>query len=354
MHIHHLLYFQNNGRAYASIITIHLLMLFRTEFTPMEGVKYPNLSPSRPIVLAGSCFSANICDKMRTALWYAVNPLGALYNPISILNALNLALFQSDPTIDYGSSLFEKDGEIRSWLFDSNFAAPTREASTEIFIKRAGIVKETIERGKTLIVTFGTAWCFSRHLGNESVVGNCHKMPDSLFFRWRLGTEDIVNTWTKFLSRLSETYPGIHVVFTVSPVRHLKDGFEGNKRSKAILLLAVEELCGIFPFCSYFPAYEILNDDLRDYRFYASDMTHPAQMAIDYVWEKLRTLCISEEDNKLLSRGEKISAALLHRPMSTSLDNPDSPQAQAERQRILSIREKYNSLKKENPNILPL
>ena len=324
-------------------------MRFRTDYHSSPDVKYPQLSPRRPVVLAGSCFADNMSARMRGALWDAANPLGTLFNPISIISALRLVLFSDTPEKDYERSLFEKDDEIRSWLFDSKLAASSREESIKEFMKRRALFLEKLHRGKTLIVTFGTSWCYSRHLGGEPVVGNCHKMPESLFFRWRLDVEDIVASWSTILEKLEEKYPRVEIVFTVSPVRHLKDGFEGNARSKAILLLSTEELCARYSFCSYFPAYELLNDDLRDYRFYASDLTHPSEEAIDYIWEKLCEICVDKEDKALIDEGEKIMAGLNHRPISKSIGEGLS---QIEEKRLARLYERIRLLKEKNPEML--
>jgi hypothetical protein len=167
-----------------------------------------------------------------------------------------------------------------------------------------------------LVITFGTAWVY-RLAETGEVVGNCHKVPERRIVRQRLQVQEIVDALSIILRRTCGINPHLRVLFTVSPVRHLKDGLHGNQLSKATLLLAVDELCRMFPErCDYFPAYEIVMDELRDYRFYAEDMAHPSKQAVDYIWERFVEHCFNKEAQQFIVQWEKVVRALEHRPFN--------------------------------------
>lgn len=291
-------------------------MKFRTEF---EAQRVPfSLNPSKPVVLAGSCFSQNIAAKMEAHLWKAANPCGTLYNPFSICYALDLMLDEKKGMERFEKSLFEYNGIWNSNKFDSSFSSLMKDDCIQEFINRRKQLLATLEEGRLLIVTFGTSIVYYMKEGRFEV-GNCHKLPAGMFYRQRMTPSEIMSSWSVIIEELQERFPGIKIIFTVSPVRYLKDGFVGNSRSKAILLLGVEEILKYNEDCYYFPAYEILNDDLRDYRFYASDLAHPSEEAIEYVWEKFIQTFLDESGRKHLEEGEKKFKALNHRQKTGAL-----------------------------------
>lgn len=311
-------------------------MKFRTEY---NATKAPfAFCPKRPVVLLGSCFAENMGAKMRSCLWEAENPLGTLYNPLSIASALSAALNHEEEEATFEHSLFEADGLWRSWLFDSRMAAETPADVRYAFHEAKQLLGSMLKRGEVVFVTFGTSWCY--YLGGCRLVANCHKQSGALFERRRLTVNEIVAVWTALIRRLRAEYPGLKIVFTVSPVRHLKDGFEGNMRSKAILLLAVEQLCEAEADCYYFPAYEIVNDDLRDYRFYASDLTHPSDEAVDYLWEIFKKMYVNEEGLSRLKEGESIRKGLDHRPLPLATRQPSPETLAKEEARIKDLEER--------------
>ena len=291
-------------------------MKFRTEYIPKSSGLI--LNPEKPVVMAGSCFSENIASKMREHLWKAVNPFGTLYNPYSICEAVDMMLDEEKGYERFEQSLFEFNGIWNSESFDSSFSSRVKEDCVEEFLNRQQEFLENISEGRILIVTFGTSICY--HLKrNESIVGNCHKQPSELFYEKRMTAGEIFNHWHQLIDKLKETYPDIALIFTVSPVRHLKNGFTGNSRSKAVLQLGVEQICQYEDNCRYFPAYEIMLDDLRDYRFYASDLVHPSEEAVEYIWEKFRETFLDKEGNRLLDEGNKHFKAENHRPKRGAL-----------------------------------
>ncbi|MCH5223973.1 MAG: GSCFA domain-containing protein [Muribaculaceae bacterium] len=291
-------------------------MKFRTEYRAVRNEL--TLNPENPIVLMGSCFSQNMAAKMEESGWDAVIAGGTLYNPLSIGIALSMMLDETNGEDKFKNTLFYASGLWNSQMFDSSFSAKSREDCIEEFRLRSSLLREALKKGETLIVTFGTSICYFLAESKEPV-GNCHKQPADLFTRRRLSIEEIAGYWNSLLSALKERFPGLQVIFTVSPVRHLKDGFEGNARSKAILHLAIEEICGNYGFCHYFPAYEILTDDLRDYRFYAGDLVHPSEEAVEYIWEIFKESFIDENGRRYLEAGFKATRARQHRPKTGAL-----------------------------------
>lgn len=291
-------------------------MKFRSEYFPDKAPF--SISPALPVVLVGSCFSQNIAKKMSEHLWEAVNPCGTLYNPLSIGMALNMMLDGESGIESFRKSLFQADKIWASHFFDSSFSSLNKDDSVKEFTIRQSIFRKKLNQGRILIVTFGTSICYFLN-SNEMPVGNCHKQPPSLFCRKRLSVSDITEYWSLLISRLKKEFPGVKIIFTVSPVRHLKDGFSGNSRSKAVLLLAVEEICAKNKDCFYFPALEIVNDDLRDYRFYASDLAHPSEEAIEYVWQKFIDTFIDNAGIERLLQSAKAYKASTHRPKTGAL-----------------------------------
>ncbi|MDE5841162.1 MAG: GSCFA domain-containing protein [Muribaculaceae bacterium] len=294
-------------------------MKFRTEYK--ETPVYPPLDPTRPIVLIGSCFASNIASKMRECQWNAYNGSGTLYNPMSIANVIRTMIFGGNTRDEVAASLFESCGKIHSWLFDSHFSASTQEECIEAIFNMRAELSAALKNAQALIVTFGTSWCYSLadHNvtdGSEYIVSNCHKMPSAMFRRRRLSVNEISLSWIALCKRIKERFPDIRIIFTVSPVRHLKDGFEGNTLSKATLHLAVEQICSSLDYCIYFPAYEIVCDDLRDYRFYANDLVHPSDSAIEYIWEIFRKTFIDDNGERILKDGNKRYKAMHHIPIT--------------------------------------
>lgn len=256
-------------------------------------------------------------------MWDAYNGIGTLYNPLSIAKVLELLLLNDNYYGQMESSLFESEGRIHSWLFDSHFSALTKEKCLQAIENNRNELLETLSKAEALIVTFGTSWIYElregfpaegdKNLRNGYVVANCHKMPAALFSRRRVSIEEIYSIWIDLVCRLKNKYPDLSIIFTVSPVRHLKDGFVGNTLSKATLHLAVDKICHNIDCCRYFPAYELVCDDLRDYRFYASDLVHPSEMAVEYIWEVFCETFVDDKGKIRLKEGNREFKRLNHR-----------------------------------------
>ncbi len=251
-------------------------MQFRTQVDIAHAKE--EISYQDRILFLGSCFSDHISEKM-ASYGFAVtsNPFGTLYNPLSIAACLSILL--SDDAVteaeDWAKHTVSHDGLWHSFLHHGRFSHADKETFIEQIATSIHAGRAALRDATTLIITFGTAWVYEH---NGQIVSNCHKIPEAAFTRRRLLIDEIVAVWQPLLDRLAAQ--GKRVIFTVSPIRHKRDGFPANQLSKATLLLAIEQLG------TYFPAYEIVLDELRDYRFFAEDMVHPSSVAVDYVWER--------------------------------------------------------------------
>ena len=271
----------------------------------------PRLAPRSRMMLLGSCFAEHMGQRMAAAgLAADVNPFGVVYNPESIAAALDALLGGRLPEDIYFAGA---DGLWHSWLHSGAFSAPERAACREAVEQRFGPAAAALRQTDVLFVTLGTAWVFTLKSGR--VVANCHKEPPATFAQRRLGVEEITARWQPLLARLEAACPGLHTVFTISPFRYTKLGLHGNQLTKATLLLAVDELCRGAERRHYFPAYEIVTDELRDYRFYERDMAHPSAVAVDYVWEQLDRWLFTPETRRYIAEREALARDLAHRPL---------------------------------------
>lgn len=251
------------------------------------------------ILLVGSCFSDSIGQMMvQRGLQVTCNPFGTLYNPVSIAQAMLMTGIP--PLVEY-------DGLWHSMAHHGSFSRATEEETRKAVGNSIETMQRALEDATVVIVTFGTAWVYemkdpveSLGPGISSVVGNCHKLPPERFTRRRLSSDEIEALWLPLIAR----YPDKHWLFTVSPIRHIKDGLHENQLSKSTLLSAIEKISNdkyhIATPISYFPSYEIMMDELRDYRFYAEDLVHPSPVAIQYIWERFTEVyCSSQTRNEM-------------------------------------------------------
>lgn len=247
-------------------------MKFRTEIeiAPLEvKIGYENR-----VLTLGSCFAEHIAGRLAGAKFpVAANPSGILFNPLSVATAIRS--YTDSAPVGRGELGF--DGEV--WYhfgFHGDFSAPTADKALRRMNAARQSGADALRTADRIVLTFGTAWVYER---DGAVVANCHRRPAAEFFRRRLSVDEIVDTYSELIAG---PLAGKQIILTVSPVRHLGDGLAGNAASKATLRLAAEELTQRFGHVAYFPAYEILTDDLRDYRFYADDLVHPAPQAVTY------------------------------------------------------------------------
>lgn len=291
-------------------------MKFRTEITINNNDASKFLSPERLVLLAGSCFSDNIGSRMHASGWPAIiNPCGVVYNPVSMALLFRLALTQRVIRREIAkSSLTLREGRYVSWFMGAKAMDSTAEGCLDKVYDALDHLEEGIEKAHAIILTFGTSdvWLLK---GTDCAVGNCHKHPSGEFEKKRADIEEISETWKIIIEDIRLRNPEVKVILTVSPRRYLSDGFAENSRQKAVLILACEKLVKGVKDVFYFPSFEILNDDLRDYRFYSSDLLHPSETAIDYIWNKFTESYLNEKALLLLSNMEKEARRKAHRPI---------------------------------------
>ena len=276
------------------------------------------------ILLLGSCFADNIGAKFAEHYFQAtINPLGTLYNPASIA----LSITDSQHSIP-DSRLIYHNGLWHSMMHHGTFSGKDKAAVQARCLDGYERLQRALKEATTVIVTFGTAWVYEM---DGQVVANCHKLPANRFTRRCLAVDEIVEMWQPIVASM----PDKHWIFTVSPIRHVKDGLHANQVSKAILLQAVDELGQ-----SYFPSYEIMMDELRDYRFYAEDMVHPSQVAVEYIWQRFVETYMTEA-----TRGEMRTLHQLWQDRHHRLLHPDSEEAERFRlhveKQMVALKERY-------------
>lgn len=271
-----------------------------------------NITYESHVMTLGSCFAENIGKKMHDVYFLTdINPFGVLYNPVSIRNSIALLLKNNEFTKE---DIFENKSLWQSFSHSSQFSDSTPEVCLDKINNRLETSRSFLQKADFLLITFGTAWVFEEKKSG-SVVANCHKLPESKFVRKRLSVSDIATDFTVLISKLQTRYPNLELIFSVSPIRHWKDGAHENNISKSTLLLAIDILQKVFENVHYFPAYEIQLDELRDYRFYASDMLHPSEVAVDYIWKRFSETFFSDQTMQLKMRLDQLAADLAHRPL---------------------------------------
>lgn len=284
-------------------------MTYHKDITAVASDRFPiSIRKDDRIVSLGSCFSSEIGDRLAEDGYHILNnPFGVLYNPASIANSIhrlaNAVPFTSadvilrDTNPAYGKPpditdpahrpIAPQGGGYVSFYHHGSFARKSPEEFLAIANSSLAAASQTFKAAGWILVTFGTAWTY-RHLEQDIIVSNCHKHPAREFRRELLTVDDINHIW----NRIPETFPDKRFILTLSPIRHKKDGMHGNQISKATLLLSIEHLVRTFPNVMYFPAYEIILDELRDYSWYASDLVHPSPEAVDTVWQRFRTAAL--------------------------------------------------------------
>ena len=262
----------------------------------------------------GSCFAENMGNKfVEHKFPVDLNPFGVLYNPASI--ACSIKRLMENKLFD-GEELFFHEGLYHSFSHHSIFSDTSKEACLQKINRRIALSTDNLKKTNRLFITFGTAYAY-RLMETDRVVANCHKLPAHLFVRKCLSIKQIVEQWEELLSDLLRMNKGLKLIFSVSPVRYWQDGVHENQLSKSILLLAIEELRVRFPDeIVYFPAYELMLDELRDYRFYAEDLFHLSDMAIQFIWERLVDTCMNEQTKQLMKEVSQIRKALNHKPFN--------------------------------------
>lgn len=243
-----------------------------------------------------------------------LNPFGILYNPVSIAQSVN-RLLSAEPFVE--SDLFHYNGLWHSYMHHGRFSGDTSEEVLASINSRLQFSSRFLRETDFLFITLGTAWVYELR-STGAVVANCHKVPASEFRRFRLTLLETVDVLKDCLESLWSTSPDTRVVFTVSPIRHTNDGAVENQLSKSTLLLAVDALVKGYgkERCAYFPSYELVMDELRDYRFYAADMVHLSEVAVQFIWEKFAQVALSLTDRNIMKRVDSVNRALAHKPFN--------------------------------------
>ena len=287
----------------------HICMEFRTKIhiTPSTGF----ITHRHSILLLGSCFSENIGSRLQKYKFDVdINPFGTLYNPESIAQGLEKLI---DREYMQENELFVHGNLWHSFCHHSRFSHTDKLKALNEMNRRMEYAIERLKRTQRLLITWGTAYAYY-HEPENKVVANCHKLPEREFMRRLLTIDEITDRWLSLTEKIHTLFPDMEIVFTVSPIRHLRDGAHDNQLSKSTLLLSVDRLCKERKFCRYFPAYEIMMDELRDYRFYADDMLHPSLQAVEYIWERFTETMLSRETQAILKEWKDIQKAINHKP----------------------------------------
>lgn len=274
-----------------------------------------DVSHQSKILLMGSCFSENIGGKLKNSKFpVVINPFGILYNPISIYNALDRLLTNKLFT---ESDLIHYNDSYHSLMHHGSFSHSNLKVAVDNINEAFNHASTQLHNADVLLITFGTAYVFRWNESSE-VVGNCHKIPANKFTRERLSVEEIYAAWRMLINKIVAINPKVKLIFTVSPIRHFKDGAHENQLSKSILHLSIDRLMSEFTENTfYFPAYEILLDQLRDYRFYTDDMLHPSELAQNYIWARFSETYFSHQTEQIIAEWQKIRQAMSHRPYNS-------------------------------------
>lgn len=288
------------------------------------------------VLLLGSCFAENMGAKLEYYKFQNLqNPFGIIFNPVSVQTLLERVVENRAFTSD---SIFEHNELWQSFEVHSSLSTSGKEEFLQLLNDRLEEFRAFLMHASHVVLTFGTAWVY-RHKETDAIVANCHKLPQREFSKELLSVDAVAISVEKIKTILMELNPGATIIGTVSPVRHLKDGFTENARSKAHLLTALLGLNGIH----YFPAYEMMMDELRDYRFYEPDLVHPNATAIEIIWDRFKGVWIASETEALQKQIDTIQRGLQHRPF-----HPESSSFEAFQQ---DLQKKIEAIQEQLPHI---
>jgi hypothetical protein len=322
----------------ADLKELQQVMNLRTTF-PVNASQ-SKISYDTPVMFIGSCFSSEIGFRMTEGkMKVVINPTGTVYNPFSVGNAIDIILENRIFTED---DMYNYESKHISFSHSTDFGSELVSEALDKINTSNGNAHHFLKKARFLFISFGTASIY-RFKESDKIVSNCHKLPQSFFSREMLTVEGIVSNWSGILRRLYSFNNELHVIFTISPVRHWKDGAHGNQVSKSTLFLAVEKLLEHQNVGGYFPAYELVMDDLRDYRFYAEDMLHPSQTAVEYIWKAFSDCYFDAGTIEQWKEVQGVAKAMNHRLLSGS--------PKGIREFANHILEKIAAIEKKNPDI---
>jgi hypothetical protein len=311
---------------------------------PLQPQKFNQIDYNSKLLLLGSCFSENIGNKFDYFKFQnTINPFGILFHPLAIETLITNAINEKEYTDD---DIFFHNEQWHCFDAHSKLSNSSKEEFIQILNSNINLTNQQLHNSTHIIITLGTAWQY-RFIEADKVVANCHKVPQKKFLKELLSVDEISESLQAVVALIRNVNNDATIIFTVSPVRHLKDGFVENTQSKAHLIAAIHNIVapraqsrGLY----YFPSYEIMMDELRDYRFYKEDMIHPNQTAINYIWEAFQNVWISSETSKIMDEVETIQRGLEHRSFN--------PSSEAHLQFIQRLQAKQAELQSKIPHIL--
>ncbi|WP_439152575.1 GSCFA domain-containing protein [Winogradskyella sp.] len=307
----------------------------------LQPQKFNQIDYNSKVLLLGSCFSENIGKKFDYfKLQSSTNPFGILFHPLAIENLIVRAINK-----DYYIAE-ELHFVNEQWCCLDAHSRLNEVSKDDLFSELNTQLDHTnkkLHKASHLVITLGTAWVY-RYIETDKIVANCHKIPQKKFLKQLLSVDDITQSLEAIITLVRSVNPKVNFLFTISPVRHLKDGFVENNRSKSHLLSSIHQIVDSKNQIDYFPSYEILMDELRDYRFYKTDMVHPNQQAIDYIWNKFSSVWLTEEALSTLNLVAGIQAKRAHKPFN--------PNSKAHQEFLTKLQSEIDDLHGKYPHIL--
>jgi len=311
---------------------------------PLEPQQHNQIDYNSSILLLGSCFVENIGNKLDYFKFKNLqNPFGILFQPLAIEKLINYALNEKEFTKE---DIFFHNEQWHCYDAHSKLSNVSKEDLLTDLNKQIDLTAKQLNNSSHIIITLGTAWVY-RHIETDALVANCHKVPQKKFLKELLSVDEISESLQSTIELIRSVNQKVSILFTVSPVRHLKDGFVENAQSKAHLIAAIHSV--LSPRAQsrghyYFPSYEIMMDELRDYRFYAEDMIHPNQTAIHYIWEKFQSVWILKSTAEVMDAVDHVQKGLQHKPFN--------PNSEAHLQFLQKLEEQKAQLSLKVPHIL--
>ncbi|MCT4699277.1 GSCFA domain-containing protein [Tenacibaculum haliotis] len=312
-------------------------MILHTQI-PLKKQQLHQINYNSKFLLLGSCFSENIGNKLAYYKFQsAVNPFGILFQPKAIETLITNAINQKKYSDE---DIFFHNERWHNFEAHSSLSSTDKNEITNNLNTANTATLNYLKKSTHIVITLGTSWVY-RYIETDTIVANCHKIPQKKFLKEILSVEEITESLEAIIALIKTTNNKVSIIFTVSPVRHLKDGFIENQRSKAHLLSAIHQIIEPRNNTHYFPSYEIMMDELRDYRFYAEDMIHPNKTAIDYIWERFSEVWISEETQQTMKDVATIQKGLTHRSFN--------PTSEAHLKFLKNLQQKKETLEKAFP-----
>ena len=307
---------------------------------PIEKQNRNQIDYDSKVLLLGSCFSENIGNKLNYFKFQTLqNPFGILFHPLAIENLITKSINEEVYT---DASVFENNNLWQSFEAHSELSSTQKETVIDNLNTAVTETNQFLKEASHIIITLGTAWVY-RHIASDAIVANCHKVPQKKFLKELLSVEEITESLNAIITLVKDVNPKANIIFTVSPVRHLKDGFVENTQSKSHLICGIHQVVDKRNQTFYFPSYELMMDELRDYRFYKADMIHPNEVAIDYIWEKFTETWLKEAAFATMKQVDTIQKGLQHKPFQ---------EASEEHQQFLKkLQEKIKTIQHQFPFI---